>query len=99
MSLCYTVSSSPPPPPSPPCPRPVVEGDSSGGFLLAEEGWGLDLGVAETQVLVQIVKAIDKVTYVTAEHLKVEDDGSRFEFKETLHRFYQKDRFIHHTEP
>lgn len=74
-----------------------MEGDSSGRFLLAEEGWGLHLGVAEAQVLVQIVKAIDKVTYMTAEHLNVEDNGSCFEFKETLHKFYQKGRFIHQS--
>lgn len=95
--MCHTASSvcplptyyfqpSHPPPtlPPPPCLRPVVEGDSSGGLLLAEEGWGLHLGVAEAQVLVEIVQAIDKVTYMTAEHLKVEGEGSCFGFKEIL---------------
>lgn len=48
---------------------PVVEGDSGGGLLLAEEGWRLHLGVAEAQVLVEIIEAVDKVTYMTAEHL------------------------------
>lgn len=49
--------------------RPVVEGDPGGGLLLAEEGWGLHLGVAEAQVLVEIIEAVDEVTYVTAQHL------------------------------
>lgn len=94
--------SAPPPPlrPTPTlCPpprlRPVVEGDSSGGLLLAEEGWGLHLGVAEAQVLVEIIKAIDKVTYMTAKHLKVEDDRSCFVFKGTLHRFLEKKRPVY----
>lgn len=52
---------------------PVVEGDPSGGLLLAEEGWRLHLGVAEAQVLVEVIQAIDKVTYVTSKYLKVID--------------------------
>ncbi|TNN64790.1 hypothetical protein EYF80_024985 [Liparis tanakae] len=50
--------------------RPVVEGDPSGGLLLAEEGWRLHLGVAEAQILVEIIKAVDKVTNMAAQHLK-----------------------------
>lgn len=53
---------------------PVVEGDSSGGLLLAEKGWRLHFGVAEAQVLMEIIEPIDKVAYMTAEHLKVKDD-------------------------
>lgn len=52
---------------------PVVEGDPSGGLLLAEEGWRLHLGVAEAQVLVEVIQAVDKVAYVTSEYLKIED--------------------------
>lgn len=48
------------------CLRPVVEGDSSGRLLLAEEGRRLDLGVAEAQVFMEVVKAIDKVAHMTA---------------------------------
>lgn len=63
---------SPPPilwPPPLPCLRPVVEGDSSGRLLLAEKGWRLHLGVAEAQVFMEVVKAINKVSYMTAQHL------------------------------
>lgn len=50
---------------------PVVEGDPRGGLLLAEEGRRLHLGVAEAQVLVEVIQAIDKVAYMTPEHLKI----------------------------
>lgn len=49
---------------------PVVEGDSSGRLLLTEEGWWLHLGVAEAQVLVEVVQAVDKVTDMTTQHLE-----------------------------
>lgn len=52
---------------------PVVEGDPSGGLLLAEESWRLHLGVAEAQVLVEVIQAVDKVAYVTSEYLKITD--------------------------
>lgn len=63
-------------PPTPPARlRPVVEGDPSGGLLLAEEGWRLHLGVAEAQVLMEIIKAIDEVTHMTAQHLEAETES------------------------
>lgn len=52
---------------------PVMEGDPSSRLLLAEEGWGLHLGVAEAQVLMEVIQAIDKVAYVTSKYLKMED--------------------------
>lgn len=52
--------------------RPVVEGDSSGRFFLAEEGWGLNLGVTKTQIFMEVVKTVDKVTDMTAQHLGAE---------------------------
>lgn len=67
-----------------------MEGDPCGRLLLAEESWRLHLGVAEAQVLMEIIKAIDKVAYMTAKHLKVEDDrsnGKKVLFKGTCHRF------------
>lgn len=54
---------------------PVVEGDSSGRLLLAEEGRRLHLGVAEAQVLMEIIQAVDKVANMAAQHLEVETDG------------------------
>lgn len=54
-----------------------MEGDSGGRLLLAEEGWGLHLGVAEAQVLMKVVKTVDKVTYVAAQHLTAETESSR----------------------
>lgn len=59
---------------------PVVEGDPSGRFLLAEEGWRLHLGVAEAQVLVEVIQAIDKVAHVTPEYLKIKDVAECFSF-------------------
>lgn len=50
---------------------PVMEGDPSGRLLLAEEGWRLHLGVAEAQVLMEVIQAIDKVAYVTSKYLKM----------------------------
>lgn len=55
-----------------------MEGDSSGRLLLAEEGWRLHLRVAEAQVLVKIIKAINKVTYMAAQHLKAESQVTYF---------------------
>lgn len=48
-----------------------MEGDPRGRLLLAEEGRRLHLGVAEAQVLVEVVQAIDKVAYMTSEHLNI----------------------------
>lgn len=50
---------------------PVVKGDPSGRLLLTEKGWRLHLGVAEAQVLVEVIQAVDKVAYVTSEDLKI----------------------------
>lgn len=52
---------------------PVVEGDPSGRLLLAEEGGRLHLGVAEAQVLMEVIQAVDKVAYVTSEYLKIKE--------------------------
>lgn len=54
-----------------------MEGDSSGRLLLAEEGWGLHLGVAEAQIFMKVVQAIDKVTNMTAQHLNSETEGCK----------------------
>lgn len=59
---------------------PVVEGDPSGRLLLAEEGWRLHLGVAEAQVLVEVIQAVDKVAYVTPEYLKIKHVAECFSF-------------------
>lgn len=67
----FQPSLSPPPPLA--CLRPVVEGDSGGRLLLAEEGGWLHLGVAEAQVLVQVVEPVDEVAHMAAEHLEFEN--------------------------
>lgn len=53
-----------------------MEGDSGGRLLLAEEGWGLHLGVAEPQVFVKVVEAVDEVTHMTSQHLQVKSNRS-----------------------
>lgn len=50
-----------------------MERDSGGRLLLAEEGGWLHLGVAEAQVLVQVVEPVDEVAHVAAEHLEFEN--------------------------
>lgn len=50
-----------------------MEGDSGGRLLLAEEGGWLHLGVAEAQVLVEVVEPVDEVAHVAAEHLEFEN--------------------------
>lgn len=50
-----------------------MEGDPSGGLLLAEEGWRLHLGVTEAQVLMQVIQAVDKVAHMSSKYLKTKD--------------------------
>lgn len=75
--MCQSIQSSSPPPPAPPC-RPVVEGHSRGRLLLAEEGRWLHLRVTEAKVLVEIIKAVDKVTHMTSKHLNVQHGSFMF---------------------
>ena len=46
----------------------VVEHHALGGLVLADEGRGSHLGVAEAEVFVEVVQSVQKVSHVSAQH-------------------------------